>query len=438
MKMLTKAERKLLATAIFMQQNEKDIHTRAGQTVKPKDITGLFSIDYQGRKLMKQQSLSNMWYNIYSEIVEEEVVPVPERIAKEEQARKERAQARREEEEKKAKEEGRELPPVQEEEPEKKPRKIRTIEEIARNINNTDFSKDKKAEPKLVKSKTVKNQAPYFNYFRVLEEEYNSRPIDMHINVYDNGEKKVKFNFVTADVYHWFVELPFIDTKGFFSMNGSKYMFMYTPKNFRRYLEGIEEHLYLYHPFEKLAEEMVTAYKTSEGLPVRMKKEYFINAVSKCKGSRSLTLQAKVNRFINHAKQFYWEKDSTSPIVWFDSEVGTVGEHCFTNNILLDMQYEEIIEYGLVKGVDLLTGSTSTPAKRVSLASNYAILKDDQGYCYIDKVRDQGDLCDYLSDTKTAYPFFSRTSGKRQNSATVKDTQDLCNPLGMIKRVYIK
>lgn len=410
MKMLSIEEKKLLAEAVLFNQSQRDISKRASQTKDAKDTwKAFYNNEIEGRKILTPISLSDEWFNIYtkaSNTVKEDINIVGHRV--------------------------------------------KTLENVINRINanlvtiSNEVNKKEEISFKLTKQINLKNKELFFNYFKFLSL-YETKAIDIIVNLYEGEktgekiqEKRVCITFATRNTFLWKVEFPFVDKNGFFTLNGSEFIFMYTPKNLEEYLTGEAEELILVHPFEKLCREMCIAYRDKNGMEVLLDKKFFFQRVEKCGGKISQGFQKAVNKFVTNAKDFYWEKNSTSPIVWFDRFNGEMSRHCFTNNILLDMGYEDVIKYGKVKGLDLLTGSTSTPAKRVQLASNYAIAKNDQGECVVKKVRDLGDLADYLSADKTAYVFYNRTSGKRQNSATIKDSCNLVNPANMIKRAYIK
>lgn len=408
MKMLSKEEKELLAEAILFNQGQRNLAKRASQTKDAKDCWKQFyNNEINGVKLLTPVELSSEWFNAFKEAEDVQI-------------------------------EQRGLKPKF------------SLESIINRINvniatiTNDIQKKEEIDFKLIKKVNLKNKENFFCYFKFLNL-YNTKIVDIIINVYEgekNGlkiaEKRVCTTFVTDNVYYWKVEFPFVDKQGFFSLNGSEFVFMYTPKNLEEYLTGTEDELRLFHPLERICKEMCIAYRDKEGGEVLLDKKFFLGRVEKCGGKISQGFQKAVNKFVTNSKDFYWEKNSTSPIVWFDRFNGEMARHCFTNNILLDMGYEDVIHYGKVKGLDLLTGSTSTPAKRVQLASNYAIAKNSNNECIVKKVRDLGDLADYLSEDKTAYVFYNRTSGKRQNSATIKDSCDLVNPALMIKRAYIK
>ena len=309
MKMLSNLEKRLLAEAVLFNQSQRDISKRSSQTKDAKDTWKQFyNNEVEGRKILTPVSLSNEWFNIYnkaSKTVKEEVNIVGH--------------------------------------------KVKTLENVINRINvnlatiSNEINKKEEISFKLIKQINLKNKELFFNYFKFLSI-YETKAIDIIVNLYEGEkagekiqEKRVLITFATKNTFLWKVEFPFVDKNGFFTLNGSEFVFMYTPENLEEYLTEEEEELILSHPFEKLCKKMCVAYKDKNGIDVMLDKKFFFNRIEKCGGKISQSFQKYVNKFITNAKDHYWEKNSTSPIVWFDRFNGEMSRHCFTNNILLDM-----------------------------------------------------------------------------------------------------
>jgi len=92
-----------------------------------------------------------------------------------------------------------------------------------------------------------------------------------------------------------------------------------------------------------------------------------------------------------------------------------------------------------IKGIDIITGSTSAPGKRCKVAKNYYIRKNAGVFEMVRNEKANEDVFDVANIIKTTtYPCFIKTSAKRDNSATIKDTCDLVSPFQYKKRFTVK
>jgi len=63
--------------------------------------------------------------------------------------------------------------------------------------------------------------------------------------------------------------------------------------------------------------------------------------------------------------------------MWLDNYKSDLGKGLLANNIQLGLSYLDLLNSKGLKGVDLNTGSTSAPGKRVRVAKNYFIERKD-------------------------------------------------------------
>lgn len=76
--------------------------------------------------------------------------------------------------------------------------------------------------------------------------------------------------------------------------------------------------------------------------------------------------------------------------------------------------------------------------KRVRVAKNYFIERKDGEFTLVRKSSADNEVFDITNDMKgELYPCFIKTSAKRDNTATIKDTYNLVNPSGYTKRFKI-
>lgn len=404
MKMLTVEERKVLAKAIECNNLDKGLNLRAKQSVDPTEVWKMFSENFKDNKMMKPVKLGIRQIEIYKRAIN--TVPVKETVNS-------------------------------------LPMDINIlINKLATKKANLMINKQesKQQEFKLagIKKLTLKQIREFLPYFDLFKS-YGSKAIDLYIRQYANNEKQYEKRLVVvlchSNVKVWELELPFINNEGFFKFNKNKYCFMYKPKNLEAFLGGYESELKVHHPYETLVYEILKVYTNNEGVDIMLSKDIFDSNIQYSQKGSVRKFQAKINNYIRNAKDFYWEKKSLSPVVWFDDSKSKITEYSYSRNIMTDLSYESMISRGLVPGLDLLTGSTSLPGRRVKIASNYELVREGSDLI-VRKVRDLGNEANYIAMDKLVYPAFCRTSAKRQNSATVKDTNSLVTPCKEFKKHF--
>lgn len=393
MNMLTIEERDLLSIAIECNNLDKGLNLRAKQSVEPSEVWKIYSENFKDSKMMKPVKLGIRQIEIYKRAIN--TVPVSEEVNS-------------------------------------LPIDINLlINKLAGKKAHLMISKQesKQQEFKLakiikLKEKQIREFLPYFDLFK----SYGSKAIDLYVRQYANNnnqyEKRLVVVLCHSNVKIWELELPFINNEGFFKFNKNKFCFMYSPKNLEDFLEGYDSELKVHHPYETLVYEILKVYTNNEGVDVMLSQDIFNNSIQYSQKGVVRKFQSKINNYIRNAKDFYWEKKSLSPVVWFDDSKSKITEYSYSRNIMTNLSYEAMINRGLVPGLDLLTGSTSLPGRRVKIASNYELVREGSELI-VRKVRDLGVEADYIAIDKLVYPAFCRTSAKRQNSATIKDSNSL-------------
>lgn len=206
--------------------------------------------------------------------------------------------------------------------------------------------------------------------------------------VIEDSNKSIFIGFKDKHV-SFRVKLPIINSKGIGVIKNSKYSFSYVMNE-----KGLVD------PYTQILNFLVS----NGGEDVS--KEGFSKRVLCDKNNFSYFFNKMVKVFIQ-------QEDSPVVLIPVTSKKSI---KYYENNIFVNYQYDELVTKckEKIKGLDLLTGSTSEPGKRVRLADNY-IIED----CKIKKVK-EGEPGDYLTEEKLISWQFM-TSPKRQNSCTIKE-----------------
>lgn len=289
-----------------------------------------------------------------------------------------------------------------------------------------------------------------FRYIFRAFEVIGSKLLGIKKTIRKNGvglsETSITFEFSHNNMKIWKLELPFVTKNGRFEKNGSEYVFNYIPKNYLEYALGEDDVLELLHPYTYLAERLLVAYKDRAGVDVLYEQQMLDNMLMFTnKEGRVKRFQEKIANILNNAKENYWEEKTDSPIMWIDKLTSDYGKMMKENSIGIFTSYDDMIKIAnknggnfIVRGLDLLTGSTSEPAKRVKLAVGYKL---DYTADYRIIVVPKEDNVSALATMFSAYKFENvgtlRTSSKRDNSCTVGSTYQLTKPQNYNKRVKL-
>lgn len=233
--------------------------------------------------------------------------------------------------------------------------------------------------------------------------------------------------------YFFEIELPFIDRELFCKVSGNLYSFAYMPLNLDDFIAGTSPVLKLAHPYQFLIQQAVKSVGTKT-----YSSDIFNFMVRKAKGGTIRQLQDNIHKTLINAKEYSWSDKNNCPVMWLDSNKSDLGKGLLANNIQLGLSYLDLLNSKGLKGVDLNTGSTSAPGKRVRVAKNYFIERKDGEFTLVRKSSADNEVFDITNDMKgELYPCFIKTSAKRDNTATIKDTYNLVNPSGYTKRFKI-
>lgn len=241
----------------------------------------------------------------------------------------------------------------------------------------------------------------------------------------------------------WRMELPFFDKNGFMRRNGKLYAFSFIPRNLKKYLKGEDEQLILYSPHKYILEEALTASKNrATGERTLWSQEIFENAVKNTDGEkRCRSIQKRINEFLTNSEKGGDKKKEFQPLVWVAENKSQEAISLLSKNIGLNLSYETLAKYKLVPGVDLLSGSTSKPGVRCKIASNWDLKTNSEGNLVLTKVKGNAKLTDekgdYMCDVKNTVGTH-RTSAKRDNTSTLKDTYKYVSENTLERRVRIK
>lgn len=291
------------------------------------------------------------------------------------------------------------------------------------------------AEDKLISTKTVSSaQMEMFkSEFESAVAEYNLEVKSMKLLARISGTKLlVKFSS-NEEACSFSMELPFIDKNLWCKVSGNLYSMAYMPLNLNEYVLGAEN-LMLVHPYQFLIKKglMSKANKPYD-------KDFFLGMMKKSQGGIIKAVQVNIARTLRNAKEYSWSEVNKTPIMWVDDSKSELGKFLLENNIQLDFNYNELLGAHGMKGIDIITGSTSAPGKRCKVAKNYYIRKNNGVFELVKNEKATEDIFDFSNVIKsTIYPCFTKTSAKRDNSATIKDTNDLLYPSQYKKRFTIK
>lgn len=238
----------------------------------------------------------------------------------------------------------------------------------------------------------------------------------------------IEFNYRNRKTFQ--VAVPLIGARDLFcTFNNHLYSFAYSPKNLEEYLSGEDDKLELLHPYSFLMLEALHTSKTS------MYSTDFFETIVMGTKKRMRFLERKVEKVLLNAKDNPWDDRNVTPIMWIDPERSEIGKLMLANNIQLNLSFEALQNCIGVKGFDINTGSTSQPGKRCRIAANYKIVRTEDGRFFLEKVINGSEIFDHINTLKKMiYPAFLKTSGKRDNTSTIKDTYSLVNPSNYQKK----
>lgn len=255
------------------------------------------------------------------------------------------------------------------------------------------------------------------------------------LKVNSNGTRKdkfldIEFNYRQRKLFK--VGVPLIGAKDLFCVfNNHTYSFSYSPLNLEEYLAGEVKELEVSHPYSFLFKEALHTSKNS-----MYSIDFFEKIVLGTK-KRMRFLERKIEKVLLNAKDNPWDDRNITPIMWVDPERSEIGKLMLGNNIQLNLPFEALEACIGVKGFDINTGSTSQPGKRCRIASNYKIVQENGRY-FLRKVLNNSEIFDHINSLKKAvYPCFLKTSGKRDNTATIKDTYSLVKPSKYVKKFIL-
>ena len=291
------------------------------------------------------------------------------------------------------------------------------------------------------KDKLISKKAVSQSQIDMFKTEFESAVADYNLSVENmtllqrvSGTKLlVKFSS-DEELCSFSMELPFIDKNLWCKVSGNLYSMAYMPLNIMEYYTGTDKILKLVHPYQFLIK---------QGLLTKAKKPYskdfFINMMKRSQGGVIKVVQASIARTLRNAKEYSWSETNKTPIMWVDNSKSELGKFLLENNIQLEFNYNELLNAHGMKGIDIITGSTSAPGKRCKVAKNYYIRKNAGVFELVKNEKATEDIFDFSNVIKsTIYPCFTKTSAKRDNSATIKDTNDLLYPSQYKKRFTIK
>lgn len=309
------------------------------------------------------------------------------------------------------------------------------IKDVKYRVNNTE------KEYKVIERVQLRQDSfKFYKQFFTLFESYGSKLEAISTAIISNGttEKNIIIcSFSHKNQYLYEIQFPFIDKDFIIRNTNSSYIFNLQPKNLTNYLIGIDKELEFFHPYEYLCRKALEfKYNIETGESILIAPQYFEIAVERdipnTKG-----FQKRIDLALRSAKENYNDDVEATPIIWLDKSKSSTSIEMNKKTVLINLDCDTIHKFRRVKGIDLFTGSTSTPAIRCKIASNFDIVKDGLKLV-LRKVRDFGPEFDYVSDFKKYNIGMFKTSSKRDNCSTIKDTYSLVNPVGYVKRVKIK
>ena len=413
--MLSKEEKELLAKAIKLHSLNRIFNKRGAQTTQEENVWKLIDQEINGFKMLSPIMLGKEQIKIYKEALKTPVVDeIWYQLAQKQEEQQQEDDL-----------------PINKAFASLMQRKAKIL------LDNKD-QEDKWERG----TEEKKEDSKWLNFFKFFER-YGSKPVGVSSVTYTRKEDGYQENRLIVKFLHrgvkvWCLETPRINDKGFFSFEGTLYSYQYKVKNLKEYLLGKDDQLELLHPYQTLCYDLLKVYTDKDGVDHMYKEEYFENSIQYIRADGTLNKFNKgLRKLLRNSKEYIWEDKKLSPIIWIDRDKSAVSQYSFANMIMLDYQYESMVDNGLIKGLDLLTGSTSMPGKRVKVAANFEIKVDAENTkVFVKKVRDLGEEADYVCVDKLAYPCFALTSSKRQNSATMKDSNSLTVPFKGLKRKF--
>lgn len=317
-----------------------------------------------------------------------------------------------------------------------------TISDRVLDLKNMFFNYSEDRTLKEVKKKELSKDltVDYAEFFDCVLASYGSKVHKIYIVTKANKEyveNNLRVVFIHRNTKLWSLDYPFVDKDCFFNTGNNMYSFMFTISNLQEIITGNEKELKLSHPYSWLTKQLLKAY-TVDGEEMLYTQEFFDKIIFGIRNENCYKFQIKLSNVLRNAKDNPWDESKPTPVIWFDKHSSAISKFSFTRNILIDSCYMDLVKLGLVKGLDLLTGSTSTPAKRVKPASCWDIVRHGSEL-KLEKVKDSTSIIeDYAGEFKCCFPAFVKTSAKRDNSCTIKDTVDFIEPQEYQRKFRIK
>lgn len=329
---------------------------------------------------------------------------------------------------------------------------ISTLNANVSDVKSLVNDKERAEQMVIVNEKNLNVDLEKYRYiFRMLNS-YDCELIGAKKTKRANGkgdtEVSITFEFSHKGMNLWKLELPMVSKAGKFVRNGSEYIVNLMPTNLEAYAMGEEDVLVLKHAYTYMIEQILTVYTENtadEGVLCHYySKEVFENMINFVgKDGRIRALQNKVVKMLNNAKDNYTAEKTNSPIMWVDKHTSDFGRVLSENTVGVFADYNLMMKVSkkfgqfVIPGLDLLTGSTSEPAKRCRIAVGYKIGYVGHKMCVLPKEDNLSELATIFSDYKFMNPGTLRTSSKRDNSCTLVSTYNLVNPQTRIKRVTL-
>ncbi|MGL5714371.1 MAG: hypothetical protein ACRCYT_04800 [Cetobacterium sp.] len=319
-------------------------------------------------------------------------------------------------------------------------------------VSVASANKEKSEEMNIVSNEALNvNFARFESFFRILNN-YNcifkcARKLTRK-NILGYSEASVAFDFAYDNRIVFNIELPLVNTDGRFTRNGNEYIVNLMAENFFDYAMGTDDTLVLTHPYEYLIEALLTRSTDDGGLKSFYTPDVFgkmieSSAYNKDKSIKSI--QSKLSKILMNAElDYHNDRNTNSPIMWVDKHFSDYSKHLNKQMIGVFADYNTMIAVSnqngtfTVPGLDLLTGSTSEPAKRCNIAVGYKINYINNKLCVVKKAENLHELSQIFSEYKFSNPGTLRTSAKRDNSCTVTSTYNLVTPQTYKKRVRVE
>lgn len=405
---LKQLEKELIAEAIFTQRKEKE-YSKAFQTKNKSDVWQNYESTSLG-KVHKKVLLLGTIEDIYRKAYDTKIIGTDKEIvvnANIKSIAKELSNANR----------------------------TLELKNVFYNYNNDKTLKE-------IRVKTISKELfdSYSQFFNKAFDSYGS--VVSKIQIVNKANKEyqetsLRVIFTHKNTKIWSIDYPFINKDCFFISGNNYYAFMFTIENMKDIIAGETKQLKLEHPYTWLSKQLLKAYSL-DGEEVLYTEDMFDKIIFGSRRENNYKLQMKLVSALRNAKDNPWEEKNATPVVWFDKFSSAISKFSYTRNILIDSCYADLVKIGLIQGLDLLTGSTSTPAKRVKPASCWDI-KRHGADLVLERVKDHTSIIeDYAGEFKCSFPAFVKTSAKRDNSCTIKDTVDFIEPQQYQRRFILK